>query len=78
MVVNRTRDGGRTFETIDAGLPQHHAYHLVYRHGLDVDATGRRLLMASTTGSLWYSDDAGTSFRQISSALPPVFCVRFA
>lgn len=77
MVVNRTRDGGRTFETIETGLPQHDAYHLVYRHCLDVDATGRRLLMASTTGSLWHSDDGGTSFRHITSTLPPVFCVQF-
>jgi hypothetical protein len=78
MVVNRTRDGGRTFETLNNGLPQQDAYHLVYRHGLDVDATGRRMLMGSTTGSLWYSEDGGSSFRQISSSLPPVFCVKFA
>jgi photosystem II stability/assembly factor-like uncharacterized protein len=77
MVVNRTRDGGRSFETISAGLPQQDAYHLVYRHGLDVDSTGRRLVMGSTTGSLWLSEDAGTSFRQLSSSLPPVFTVRF-
>jgi hypothetical protein len=77
MVVNRTRDGGRSFETVEAGLPQHDAYHLVYRHGLDVDATGRRLVMGSTTGSVWLSEDGGTSFRQLTSSLPPVFTVRF-
>ena len=31
VVVNRTRDGGRTFETLTRGLPQEHAYDLVYR-----------------------------------------------
>ncbi|HSB88063.1 MAG TPA: hypothetical protein VLD86_17250, partial [Ilumatobacteraceae bacterium] len=77
MVVSRTRDGGRMFDTIETGLPQQDAYHLVYRHCLDVDASGRRLLMASTTGSLWHSEDGGTSFRQITSTLPPVFCVRY-
>jgi hypothetical protein len=77
MVVNRTHDGGRSFETIESGLPQEDAYHLVYRHGLDVDATGRRLLMGSTTGSLWYSEDGGTSFGQISGSLPPIHCVHF-
>jgi BNR/Asp-box repeat len=77
MVVNRTRDGGQSFETIAAGLPQHDAYHLVYRHGLDVDATGQCLVMASTTGSLWHSDDGGTSFRHVTSSLPPVFCVQY-
>jgi photosystem II stability/assembly factor-like uncharacterized protein len=78
MVVNITRDGGRSFETTEAGLPQENAYHLVYRHGLDVDATGQRLVMASTTGSLWSSDDGGSSFRQLTSSLPPVLCVRYA
>lgn len=77
MVVNRTRDGGRTFETIEAGLPQHDSYHLVYRHCLDVDASGRRLLMGSTTGSLWYSEDGGTSFRGVTSSLPPILCVQY-
>ena len=37
VVVNRTRDGGKTFETITRGLPQQHAYDLVFRHALDVD-----------------------------------------
>ena len=39
------------------GLPQAHCYDLVYRHGLDVGADGRTLLMGSTTGSLWASDE---------------------
>jgi hypothetical protein len=34
LAVNRTRDGGRTWETLRDGLPQQHAYDLVYRHGL--------------------------------------------
>ena len=28
LVVTRTRDGGKTFETLRSGLPQRHAYHL--------------------------------------------------
>ena len=40
VVVNRTRDGGKTFETITRGLPQEHAYDLVFRHALDVDDHG--------------------------------------
>ena len=44
LVVARTRDGARSFEVLTEGLPQHHAYDLVYRHGLAVaetDATSR-------------------------------------
>jgi len=38
---------------------QEDAYDLVYRHGLDVDASGDRLAMGSTTGGLWLSEDQG-------------------
>ena len=77
VVVTRTRDGGRSFEVLTEGLPQAHAYDLVYRHALDVDAGGERLAFGSTTGSLWVSEDAGDSWRTVSEHLPPVLCVRF-
>src|SRR5437870_4392290 len=48
---------------------------LIYRHGLDVDASGETLALASTTGSLWISE--GDGFRTVSHHLPPVYCVRF-
>jgi len=35
-----------------AGLPQQHAYDVVYRHALSVDETGDRLAFGSTTGGL--------------------------
>ena len=78
LVVARTRDGGRTFSVHSRGLPQEHAYDLIYRHGLAVDATGTRLAMASTTGGVWISEDAGESWTCVSTQLPPVYCVRFA
>jgi hypothetical protein len=58
-------------------LPQEHAYDLVYRHGLDVDATGRRLVIGSTTGGVWISEDGGDSWKSVSTQLPPVYFVRF-
>jgi hypothetical protein len=77
VVVNRTRDGGKTFETLRRGLPQEYAYDLVYRHGLDVDESGSRLAFGSTTGSVWISEDASDSWQTVSSNLPPVYVVRF-
>jgi len=77
VIVNRTRDGGKTFETLTRGLPQEHAYDLVFRHGLDVDETGNRLAFGSTTGSVWISEDGGDSWQTVSSNLPPVYAVRF-
>ena len=77
LVVNRTRDGGRTFETLRSGLPQQHCYDLVYRHGLDVAADGRSLLMGSTTGNLWATADGGERWQTVSTTLPPIYAVRF-
>ncbi len=77
FVVNRTSDGGRSFETFREGLPQSHSYELVYRHGLAVAPGGRHLLMASTTGGLWSSSDGGEHWTLVSHNLPPVHAVRF-
>jgi len=77
IVVTRTRDGGRSFQVLDRGLPQANAWHIVFRHALDVDARGQSLAFGSTTGSLWTSDDAGDNWQCISSDLPPIYCVRF-
>jgi photosystem II stability/assembly factor-like uncharacterized protein len=77
MAVSRTRDGGRSFEVLREGLPQKHAYQLVYRHGLDIDPGGEVLAMASTTGALWISEDQGDSWATVSKDLPPVYAVRF-
>ena len=77
LVVNRTRDGGRTFDTLRDGLPLEHAYDLVFRHALDVDGTGERLAFGSTTGNLWLSENGGDSWQTLSTHLPPVYSVRF-
>jgi photosystem II stability/assembly factor-like uncharacterized protein len=77
VVVTRTKNGGRTFRALTRGLPQQHAYDLVFRHALDVDATGDCLAFGSTTGSLWISEDGGDSWETISTHLPPVYAVRF-
>ena len=77
VVVTRTRDGGQTFETLTTGLPQQHAYDLVYRHALDVDETGEQLAFGSTTGSLWFSGNGGDSWQMASAHLPPIYAVHF-
>jgi hypothetical protein len=77
LVVTRTRDGGRSFEVLDRGLPQEHAYDLVLRHALDVDASGEVLAFGSTTGSLWISENGGDDWQAVSHHLPPIYAVRF-
>lgn len=77
VVVSRTRDGGKTFEVLTRGLPQEHAYDIVFRHGLDVDASGSLLAMGSSTGALWISEDQGDSWSCVNAHLPQIYCVRF-
>ena len=74
----RTTDDGASFDALRNGLPQEHAYHLVYRHALAVSDDGSTLAFGSTTGSVWISEDAGESWTRLSAELPPVYCVRFS
>lgn len=77
LAVNRTSDGGKTFKVQRAGLPQENCYDLVYRHGLAVADDGRTLLMGSTTGGLWLSENGGDSWHTMSLTLPPIYAVCF-
>jgi hypothetical protein len=78
VVVHRTKDCGASFEALRDGLPQEDAYHLVYRHALDIDGSGERLAMGSTTGGLWLSEDGGDHWQTLGLHLPPIYAVRFA
>ena len=78
LVVTRTRDGGKTFKSLKKGLPQKHAYDLIFRHGLALDDTGKRLVMGSTTGNVWVSENSGDAWTIVTSSLPPVHAVRWA
>lgn len=78
LVVTRTRDGGRTFDILTNGLPQVHAYDVVYRHALAIDRTGDRLAFGSTTGGLWVTEDQGERWTEITHTLPPIHAVTFA
>lgn len=77
LVVARTRDGGETFEELREGLPQEHCYDIVYRHSMDVDATGDNLVFGSSTGGLWTSENGGDSWQCFSNLLPQIYCVRY-
>lgn len=76
LFVARTRDGGASWETFRKGLPQEHAYDIVYRHALD--ARGDLVCFGSTTGNVYVSEDRGESWQCVGNNLPPVHSVRFA
>jgi len=77
LVITRTRDGGKSFDVLTEGLPQKHAYDVVYRHALAIDASGERLSFGSTTGGLWVSENQGDAWTCVSHTLPPIYAVRF-
>jgi photosystem II stability/assembly factor-like uncharacterized protein len=74
--VCRTENGGKTWQEFGKGLPQKHAYDVVFRHALDID--GDALAFGSTTGNLYLSEDGGESWRCLGNHLPPIYSVRFA
>jgi hypothetical protein len=39
---------------------------------------GATLLMGSTTGGLWISENGGENWQTISANLPPIYAVRFS
>jgi hypothetical protein len=51
------RDAGKSFDVLRAGLPQQHAYDVVYRLAPSVDETGNRLVFGPTTGGFRISGD---------------------
>ncbi len=78
FVVTRTRDGGKSFDILSDGLPKAASYDLVYRHALDIDASGERLVMGSTTGGVWITENGGDSWYQLPERFPPIAAVTFA
>jgi hypothetical protein len=72
MCVARTDDGGKTWQVFREGLPQTHAYDLIYRHSLVLAHDRKTLAIASTTGGVWLSEDAGESWAALDARMPPV------
>lgn len=77
LVVTKTTDGGQTFQAQQNGLPQQHAYDIVFRHALAIDDSGERLAMGSSTGNFWITENGGEQWENVSTNLPPIYSVRF-
>lgn len=77
LVITRTRNSGESFDVLRNGLPQEHAYDLVYRHALAIDERGEQLAFGTTTGSVWVTENQGDNWTNLSTFLPPVYSVSF-
>jgi photosystem II stability/assembly factor-like uncharacterized protein len=75
LFVARTEDGGQSWKQLREGLPQQHAYDVIYRHALD--NSGELLAFGSTTGNLYVSENRGDAWHAVANNLPPIYSVRF-
>jgi photosystem II stability/assembly factor-like uncharacterized protein len=76
--VYRTRDGGATWELLRGGLPQR-AWAAVLREGLSSDGLDPPgIYLGTQSGSVFVSPDAGETWLEAASQLPPVLSVEAA
>lgn len=73
VVVYRSRDGGRTWQALDQGLPGEGSYLNVLREGMAADAMPTAgIYIGTNTGQLFASADEGEHWQQVPSLLPPI------
>lgn len=75
LCISRTDDGGKTWTDHRKGLPQGHAYDIVYRHALGVNQD--HVIFGTTTGNLFLSKDRGENWQVLNNYLPMVHSVSF-
>ncbi len=77
--VARSRDSGKTWELLGNGLPQETAYVMVYREAMDADDHDPAgVYFGTSTGTVFYSRDAGDTWQELAQYLPPIFSVSVA
>lgn len=71
-----TRNAGKTWKRLDAGLPQSQAWFTVLRQAMTADAHDPvGLYFGTTTGQLWASTNEGARWTCIVNHLPHVYSV---
>jgi photosystem II stability/assembly factor-like uncharacterized protein len=74
--VARSRNGGKTWKLLTKGLPQQNAYVLVFREAMTSDSRDPAgIYFGTSTGTLFYTRDAGDSWHTLASHLPPIYGV---
>ena len=77
--VFRTRDGGDSWQRLDAGLPAAQAWWTVKRQAMSADARDPvGLYFGTTSGELWMSGDEGDRWTCIARHLPEIYAVETA
>ncbi len=74
FAVYRSRDRGESWQRMEKGLPQRHAYLQVYRQAMCTDgADPAGIYVGTSTGQIFASRDEGDSWRLLADNLPPVY-----
>ena len=74
-----TRDGGKRWHRLDAGLPERHAWWTVKRQAMTADAQNPvGLYFGTTSGDLWTSLEEGRRWTCIARHLPEIYAVETA
>ncbi len=74
-----TRNGGKSWQRLDGGLPRSQAWWTVKRQAMTADAQNPVCLYLGTTGGeLWMSRDEGKRWSCIARNLPEIYAVEAA
>lgn len=74
-----TRNGGRTWQRLDQGLPESQAWWTVKRQAMTVDAQATpALYLGTTSGELWIGRDEGARWSNVARHLPEIYAVEVA
>ena len=74
-----TRNGGRTWQRQDTGLPEGQAWWTLKRQAMTVDTQAvAALYLGTTSGELWIGRDEGERWSNIASHLPEIYAVEVA
>jgi len=77
--VYATRNGGKTWQRLDAGLPEKQAWWTVKRQAMTADASDPvGLYFGTTSGELWISRDEGRRWACMARHLPEIYAVEAA
>jgi photosystem II stability/assembly factor-like uncharacterized protein len=74
-----TRNGGKTWQRQDQGLPESQAWWTIKRQAMTVDAQPQpALYLGTTSGELWIGRDEGERWSNIARHLPEIYAVEVA
>ena len=77
--VYRSEDGGRSWRSASAGLPQQHAYVTVLRDAMNANpAAADEFAFGTSSGHVFLTRDGGAHWELLAEFLPRVLSVHFA